>query len=162
MYTRRLCHSALLFTGMLPARDQIASIQVTGAIKQPLTFSADNLAKMPRASLRTSSNGMETHYEGVWLHGVLKRAGVPRGEALRGKALASYVLAEAQDGYQAISSLGELDPAFIDNEILPADTTNGKPLFGALGRFRLVLPKDNHGAHLARMLTKIEVVQIRK
>ena len=58
--------------------------------------------------------------------------------------------------------LGELDPAFIDNEILPADTTNGKTLFGALGRFRLVLPKDKHGAHSARMLTKIEVVQIRK
>ena len=156
MYTRRLCRSALLFTGMLPAQHQIASIQVTGAIKQPLTFSADEIP------LRTSSNGMETHYEGVWLRGVLKRAGVPRGEASRGEALASYVLAEAQDGYQAISSRGELDPAFIDNEILLANTTNGKPLFGALGRFRLVLPKDKHGAHAARMPTKIEVVQIRK
>lgn len=70
---------------------------------------------------------METVYEGVWLHEVLKRAGVPQGSELRGKALSSYVVAQAQDGYQVVFSLGELDPAFIDNEILLADTANGKP-----------------------------------
>jgi hypothetical protein len=87
---------------------------------------------------------------------------VPQGSELRGKALASYVLAEAQDGYQVVFSLGELDPAFIDNEILLADTANGKPLFGAQGRFRLVVPKDTPGARSVRMLTKLEVVQLRK
>ncbi len=78
---------------------------------------------------------METVYEGVWVNEVLKRAGVPPGSELRGKALTSYVLAEAQDGFQVVFSRAELDPAFIDNEILPADTANGKPLFGAKGRF---------------------------
>ena len=52
------------------------------------------------------------------------------------------MLAEARDGYQVLFSLGEVDPAFIDNEILLADTANGKALFGAQGRFRLVVPKD--------------------
>ena len=37
---------------------------------------------------------------------------------LLGKALAGYVLAEANDGYQVVFSLGELDPSFIDTEIL--------------------------------------------
>jgi hypothetical protein len=101
---------------------------------------------------------METVYEGVWVNEVLKRAGVPQGSELRGKALASYVLAEAQDGFQVVFSRAELDPAFIDNEILPADTANGKPLFGAQGRFRLVAPKDKAGARSVRMLTKLEVV----
>jgi len=36
------------------------------------------------------------------------------------------------------SRSANLTPAFIDNEILLADTANGKPLFGAQGRFRLV------------------------
>ena len=117
-------------------------------MKQPLTLSADDLAKMPRASVHTTSNGMETVYEGVWLHEVLKKAGVPQGGELRGKALAGYVLAEAQDGYQVLFSLGELDPALIDNEILLADTANGKALFGAQGRFRLVVPKDKAGSSL--------------
>ena len=125
-------------------------------------LSADDLAKMSRATVKTTSGGMETAYEGVWLHEILKKAGVPLGSELRGKALSSYVLAEAQDGYQVVFSLGELDPSFIDNEILLADTANGKPLFGAQGRFRLVVPKDKPGARSIRMLTKIEVVQVRK
>ncbi len=162
MYTRRWLALGLCATVSLLAQDGPSTIQVTGDVKQPLTLSADDLAKMPRATIRTTSNGMETVYEGVWLHEVLKKAGVPQGSELRGKALASYVLAEAQDGYQVVFSLGELDPAFIDNEILLADTANGKALFGAQGRFRLVVPKDKPGARSVRMLTKLEVVQVRK
>jgi hypothetical protein len=88
------------------------------------------------------------------------------GETLRGKALACYVLAEAQDGYQVVFSLAELDPAIIDNEILLADTANGKALSGEQGRFRLVAAKDKRGPRsvrmLIRMLIKLEVVQLRK
>ena len=162
MYTRRSLAMGFLATSFLHAQDAQSSIQVAGDIKQPLTLTADDLAKMPRATVRTMNNGMETVYEGVWLHEVLKRAGVPQGNELRGKALSTYVLAQAQDGYQVVFSLGELDPAFIDNEILLADTANGKPLFGAQGRFRLVVPKDKPGARSVRMLTRLDVVQVRK
>lgn len=162
MHTRRCLVLGLFATSFLAAQDAQPTIQVTGAVKQALTLSADDLAKMPRASVRITNAGMETVYEGVWLHEVLKKAGVPQGGELRGKALVGYVLAEAQDGYQVVFSLGELDPAFIDNEILLADTANGKPFFGAQGRFRLVVPKDKPGARSVRMLTKVEVVQVRK
>jgi DMSO/TMAO reductase YedYZ molybdopterin-dependent catalytic subunit len=161
MNSPRFLALALLFSGLLTAQTP-PSFQVTGAVKQTLTLSADDLAKMPRATVRTTNNGMETVYEGVWLHEVLKKAGAPQGSELRGKALSSYALVEAQDGYQVLFSLAELDPAFIDNEILVADSANGKPLFGAQGNFRLVVPKDKPGARSVRMLTKIEVVQLRK
>ena len=155
MYTRRLCLGLLLALGSMGAQAS-ASIQVTGAVKQSLTLTAGDLAKLPRASLQTMSSGMEAVYEGVWVHEVLKRAGAPQGAALRGKALAGYVIAEASDGYQVVFSLGELDPAFTDNEILLADAASGKPLFGAQGRFRLVIPKAGweHGGP--------ELVQLRK
>jgi DMSO/TMAO reductase YedYZ molybdopterin-dependent catalytic subunit len=168
MYTRRCLFLALLIAALLPAQDAPSpgaakqELQVTGAVKQPLTLSADDLAKMPRASVKTTSSGMETVYDGVWLSEVLKKAGVPQGGDLRGKALATYVLASAEDGYQVLFSLAELDPSFIDNQILLADTANGKPLFGAAGRFRLVVPKDKPGARSVRMLNKLEVVQVRK
>ena len=162
MYTRRCLFLGLIAAGVLAAQDSQPTVQVTGDVKQALTLSADDLAKMPRATVKTTSGGMETVYEGVWLHEILKKAGVPQGGELRGKALSSYVVAEAQDGYQVVFSLGELDPTFIDNEILLADTANGKPLFGAQGRFRLVVPKDKPGARSIRMLTKINVVQVRK
>ncbi len=167
MYTRRslvlgFIATGLIFAQVVLAQDAAPTVQITGAVKQELTLSADDLAKMPRATVKTTGSGMDTNCEGVWLHEVLKRAGVPQGGELRGKALASYVLASAQDGYQVVSSLGELDPAFIDNEILLADTANGKALFGAQGRLRLVVPKDKPGVRSVRMLTKIEVVQVRK
>jgi DMSO/TMAO reductase YedYZ molybdopterin-dependent catalytic subunit len=172
MYTRRCLLLGLLAASLLSAQDAPSStqvttaakqeLQVTGAVKQPLALTADDLAKMPRASVKTTSSGMDTVYEGVWLSEVLKKAGVPQGGELRGKALATYVLASAEDGYQVLFSLAELDPSFIDNQILVADTANGKPLFGAAGRFRLVVPKDKPGARSVRMLNKIEVVQVRK
>ena len=171
MYTRRCLFLGLLASGVLSAQGAPTSgaisgaakqeLQVTGAVKQPLTLTADDLAKMPRASVKTTSSGVETAYDGVWLSEILKKAGVPQGD-LRGKALATYALASAEDGYQVLFSLAELDPSFIDNQILVADTANGKPFFGAQGRFRLVVPKDKPGARSVRMLTKLEVVQLRK
>ena len=162
MYTRRSFLLAALLAASLTAQEAPPSVAITGDLKQPLTLTADDLAKFPRATVDTTSHGLETAYEGVLLSDILKKAGVPQGSDLRGKALAGYVLAEAQDGYQVLFSLPELDPAFTDNQILLADTANGKPLFGEQGRFRLIVPKDKPGARSIRMLTKLEVVQLRK
>ena len=142
---------------------QAQTLKITGAVKQPLTLSAEDLAAMPRASVTTTTaDKAETRYEGVFLHEILKKAGVPQGEQLRGKALTTYVLAKAQDGYEVLFSLGELDPIFIDNQVLVADSANGKALLGRDGRFRLVLPKDKSGPRNVRMLTSLEVVQVEK
>jgi DMSO/TMAO reductase YedYZ molybdopterin-dependent catalytic subunit len=144
------------------ARQASPSISVSGDVKQPLTLTAADLAAMPRAKAVTDNNGVQTTYEGVWLSDVLKKAGVPLGLGLRGPALAGYVLASASDGYQVVFSIGELDPDMTDSQYLLADTANGKPLFGENGAFRLVIPKDKRGARSVRLLSKIEVVQLRK
>lgn len=157
MHTRR-CILYVLFAATLAAQ----TVQVAGDVKQPLTLSLAELAKLPRASVKTSSHGVETQYEGVLLHEILKQAGVPNGKELRGKALSTYIVATATDGYQVLFSLAELDPSFLPSGVLLADTANGKPLSGAQGRFRLVAPKDGPGARSIRMLAKIEVVQVRK
>src|SRR5262249_37845180 len=83
---------------------QEPAIQVTGAVKQPLALTTGDLAKMPRTPVHASSHGTRTTYEGVRIHEILKKAGVPLGENLRGKALSSYVLVEGQDGYQVVFS----------------------------------------------------------
>lgn len=84
------------------------------------------------------------------------------GNEARGKALATYVVATARDGYQVVFSLGELDPAFRDNEILLADTIDGQPLFEYQGPFRIVVPHDKRGARSVRMLSEIQIVRLRK
>jgi hypothetical protein len=84
------------------------------------------------------------------------------GKELRGKALASYVIAKAHDGYQVVFSLGELDTAFGNASILVADRRDGKPLFGYQGPFRIVCPNDKAGARSVRMLETLEVVRLQK
>jgi hypothetical protein len=117
---------------------------------------------MPRATATTTTDGMSTTYEGVWLSEVLRKAGVPLGGALRGAALSTYVVASASDGYQVVFSLGELDPEMTDGKYLLADKANGRPLFGQDGAFRLVIPNDKRGARSIRMLTSLSVVQLRR
>ena len=152
----------LAFAAPLAAQQSTPSIVVTGAVAQSLTLSAADLASMPRATVTTTSDGMSTTYEGVWVSEVLKKAGAPLGGALRGAALSTYVVASATDGYQVVFSLGELDPEMTEGKYLLADKANGRPLFGENGAFRLVIPNDKRGARSIRMLTSLSVVQLRR
>jgi hypothetical protein len=152
----------LIGASALSAQQSTPSIEVSGDVAQSLKLTAADLAKMPQATTQVTADGITTTYGGVWLHDVLKAADVPAGGDLRGKALTIYVLAEASDGYQVVFSLGELDPGTTDTQVLLADSSDGKPLFGAQGSFRLVIPKDKRGARSVRMLNKLTVVQVRK
>jgi len=158
----RLLFGCLFLSIAGHAQQSSPSITVTGTSAQPLLITAADLAQMPRATVTTTNGGIETRYEGVWLYEILKKAGVQLGEALRGKALTTYVLAEAQDGYQVVFSVGELDPALTEGQILLADKANDKPLFGDNGAFRIVAARDKRAARSVRMLTKLEIVQLRK
>jgi hypothetical protein len=82
---------------------QAATIDISGDVQKPMTVTAADLVAMPRITVTVAA----VTYGGVLLDDVLKRAGVPTGSSLRGKALTTYILVEAQDGYQVAFSLGE-------------------------------------------------------
>lgn len=151
-----------LFAFALAASGQQASpvVQVSGAVKQPLGLTLADLARMPRTTAKAVDHGTAITYEGVLLHEVLKRAGVPSGKEVHGKNVASYVLAEGRDGYRAVYALPELDPEFLDNGVLLADKANGGPLPEPQGPVRLVAPKEKRAARCVRMLSKLTVVQV--
>ena len=165
---RRRCCTALMmvlictFTWSAGARQSAPTIVVTGNVKQPLTLTAADLAKMPHAAVTITNNTITAAWGGVWLSDILKQAGVPLGPGLRGAALSTYVMVSASDGYQVLFSLGELDPDMTDTQVLVADTANGRSLIDEGESFRLVIPKDKQGARSVRMLTRIEVVQVRQ
>jgi len=140
-----------------------SELTIRGDIPAALVLKADDLSRMPREAVSVpDQDGTKVNYEGVPLREILKRAGVPLGKELRGKALASYVLAKAHDGYQVVFSLGELDTAFGNEAIIVADKRDGKPLFGYQGPFRLVCPNDKAGARSVRMLETLELVRLQK
>ena len=136
---------------------------VSGDIQSRLVLKAEDLAKMPREKvLVPEQDGTRIEYEGVPLREILTKAGVPMGKELRGKALASYVLAKARDGYQVVFTFAEVAPEFANESILVVDKRDGKPLFGYQGPFRLVCPNDKAGARSVRMLQDLEIVRLLK
>jgi DMSO/TMAO reductase YedYZ molybdopterin-dependent catalytic subunit len=138
-----------------------AELRIAGAVSTPLLLTVADLKKMPRKTLTVlNPHDKKTEtYEGVVLEELLRKAGVPHGEDLRGPAMATYVIAEAGDGYRVVFSLAELDSGILDSDVLVADTLDGAPMAAKLGPFRLVAPHEKRPARWVRMLKSITVVR---
>ena len=137
-----------------------ARLKIGGAVTTPLTLTVADLKAMPRttvAAVNSHEKKTET-YEGVLLEELLRKAGAPHGEQLRGPLMTGYVVAEAEDGYRVVFALAELDSGFIDSQVLVADTMDGAPIGPKLGPFRLVAPHEKRPARWVRMLKSITVV----
>lgn len=138
-------------------------LTVSGDVQKPLTLSAEDLAAYPHQTATLHErDGSTAVYEGVPLIEILKRAGVPSGDQLKGKALASYLLATARDSYRVTFALAELDPVIGNGNIIVADKRDGKPLSEHEGPLRLIAPSDKKPARCVRMLDQLQVVMLRK
>lgn len=138
-------------------------LSVDGDVAAPLSLTLADLAKMPRETVSLAQmDGSHNTYEGVPLTEILKKAGIPFGKEMHGKALAGYLLAEARDGYQVVFSLGELDPGVGGTRVIVADQIDGKPLSAQQGPIRLVVSSDKRPARSVRMVERLRVVQLRK
>lgn len=137
-----------------------AELRIGGAVSTPLVLAVADLRKMPRKTLSVLNphDKKRENYEGVLLEELLRQAGVAQGESLRGPAMATYVLAEANDGYHVIFSLAELDSGILESEIIVADTMDGAALPEKIGPFRLVAPHEKRPARWVRMLKSITIV----
>jgi DMSO/TMAO reductase YedYZ molybdopterin-dependent catalytic subunit len=142
----------------------IGRLTIQGDVDKPLSVTLDDLRHMPRTTLKVMSPHAkkEDTYQGVLLTELLKRTGVPLGAQLRGAAMATYVQADASDGYCVIFSLPELDAEFQDSDVIVADTMNGAPLDDKTGPFRLVAPHDKRPARWVKMVQSLTVVRIPK
>lgn len=139
-----------------------AELRIGGDVPTALVLSAEELKKMPRKTLKVvNPHEKKTEvYEGVPLEELLRRAGVPQGSNMRGAAMASYVVAEATDGYRVVFSLAELDPGIVESEVIVADTLDGAPLGAKQGPFKIVAPHEKRPARWVRMLKSLTVVKV--
>jgi len=99
-------------------------------------------------------------YSGVPLAALLAKLDAPLGEHLRGKALASYIVASGSDGYSGVLSIAEADPSFHAGQILVADTRDGQPLAKS-GPFQLIVSEDKRPARWVRNLVSISLQEAR-
>ncbi len=154
--------SARLVHGQ-PANSQDSSagtLIVSGHVPQPLRLSLSDLRSLPRTTATAQERGRTMTYEGVLVAEVLKKAGVGDGHG-HGSSLAGFVVATARDGYQVVFSMGELDPALGDSQVMVADTLDAKPLPDGTGPLRIVAPKDGHGSRGVRTLERLELMSVK-
>ena len=147
-----------------PPAPAAAALTVGGDVPKPLSLSLDDLKHLPRKTVRVMNEHADKDevYEGVPLSALLKQAGAPQGGQIRGKTMATYVLAEGSDNYQVIFSIEELDADFQNSDVLVADTVDGAPLADKIGPLRLVVPQDKRPARWVRMLRSIQVLKVSK
>ncbi len=120
-----------------------ARLTINGDVEKPLSLSVEDVRQLSRKTLKvTNPHKKEETYEGVLVTELLKRAGVPLGAQLRGATMATYIQADAGDGYRVVFSLAELDADFQDSDVIVADMMDGAPLDDKVGPFRLIAPRD--------------------
>ena len=123
-----------------------------------IAISAATLQTLPQREISaTDDHGVTATYRGVALRDVLTQANVPAGETIRGKIMVRYVVVDASDGYRAVFSLAELDPAYTDRTVLIADMRNGAPLGLREGPLQLIVPGEKRDARWVRQVTGFDV-----
>jgi hypothetical protein len=94
-------------------------------------------------------------YTGVSLWDVLNNVGLNLSSA-KNPSLAMYAVATGSDGYQALVSLGEMNPDFGNNGAIIAYAVNGQPL-DTSGATRLVIPGEVKQGRSVSNLISVEV-----
>jgi DMSO/TMAO reductase YedYZ molybdopterin-dependent catalytic subunit len=118
-----------------------------------------DIAKLKRQTVKGNDHGTEAIFEGYPLIDVLKLAGIEFGETLRGKRLATFLLVEAADKYQAVFALPELDPVFTDKIIILADRRDASPLSEKEGVLRVVVLDEKKQGRWVRQVTSLKILR---
>jgi hypothetical protein len=157
-----LLRTALAVTVLsVPLRAQTpASLELVGPRGARRTVTAAELATMARHELSASAHNISGRFAGVRLPDLLQLVGMPRGDSLRGPALATYVVIEAADGYRVLFAAAELDAGFTDRVVLLADSRNGAALSAKDGPFQMIVPDEKRPARWVRQVRRIRVVQL--
>lgn len=143
-----------------PASDVLLCVE--GLVDPALRLTAADLAAMPRVKIKaTEPHKNEAEFEGVPLAAILKKAGVPMGEWLRGEAITTIIIVTANDGYHAVYTLAELDPEFNDKVVILADRRNGEPITDPnSGPLRIIAPTEKRHGRWVRMVNRLTVQRV--
>ncbi len=133
---------------------------IAATLPASLPTDAATLSRLPVATATLVAHGQTHNCSGVWLADLAAVAGLPKGEALRGPALTTLIVAEAADGYRVAFTLAELDTRLGNHPVLVANRCDGKPLTDADGPLRLVVPGESRAARSVRQLRQLRVVAL--
>jgi DMSO/TMAO reductase YedYZ molybdopterin-dependent catalytic subunit len=138
-------------------------LSLSGAVRTPGVFTLSSLESLPATTETVTylagGTPVTATFTGVSIWTLLMDAGIVTDPAIKNDILNYYVLATGSDGYEAIFSLGELDPMFGGTGApdLIAYLQDGMPL-GADGFARVVVPGDDFGGRYVSNLVSLQVI----
>jgi hypothetical protein len=138
---------------------------LSGQVAHPGAYNAHALAVLHQNTTETATytaggTPVTDTYTGVSLWTLINDAGLLTDPTIKNDVLHDVVVATGSDGYQAVISLGEIDPAFGNQPDLVAYTDTGGQLgaHGADGFARLVVPGDLAGGRYVSNLVSLQVL----
>ena len=139
--------SASFVSAQEGAKGNEVLLTVGGKVEHPLSLTRADFENFKRQVVSAKArDGKEHKYEGVAVADILQKAGIQFGEAIHQETAATYLLAEAVDGYRVIFALPEFESVTNDRMILIIDRLDGSPLPPAAGPLQIIAIGDKgHG-----------------
>jgi DMSO/TMAO reductase YedYZ molybdopterin-dependent catalytic subunit len=165
---RYVSNLAKLYIGTAPSNPSqgggtTTQFSLSGRVRNPAVYTLSSLEALPATTENVTylAGGTPVHatFTGVSLWNLLIAAGIISDPAVKNDILNYYVLATGSDGYEAIYSLGELDPMFGGTGApdLIAYLQDGAPI-GGDGFARVVVPGDSFGGRYVSNLVSLQVL----
>jgi hypothetical protein len=144
-----------------------ASAALSGAVADPTIITPDTLSQLNQSQTETATylsgaGSVTDTYTGVSLWNLIQDAGLLTDPAIKNDLLNFAVVATGSDGYRAVFSLGEIDPAFGNQPDLVAYADQKGQLGpgGSDGAMRVVVPGDVAGGRYVSNLTSLQVIDV--
>jgi DMSO/TMAO reductase YedYZ molybdopterin-dependent catalytic subunit len=141
---------------------EVETFDVKGLVETPGQLSVADLQTLPVETIEATyevEGTAQTHtYTGVRLWDVLARAKPIIDPDRNGDPLRKYVVLSANDGYEVVITLGEIDSEFGGQPYLLAWEEDGAPLTGDKGPVELVTPGDKTSG---RSIWGIDTIDVR-
>jgi hypothetical protein len=144
------------------------SATISGAVEDPLVITPKTLSKLigqtltETATYQSAGTPVTDTYTGVSLWDLIQDSGVLTDASIKNDILNFVVVATGSDGYRAVFSMGEIDPAFGSQQDIVAYSDTGGQLGrnGPDGALRIVVPGDTAGGRYVSNLTSLQVVNV--
>ena len=145
-----------LAAGAALAADPVGTVTIAGPAKE-IVLTPQQLAALPHVKVKLKIGGAEHTYEGVALSELLREAGAPMGQTMRGSALATALVVHSRDGYEVVLALSKTEARFRPEPVILADKVDGQPIDEAEGPIRLIVPGDLESSRSFEQVDRVTV-----
>jgi len=138
-------------------------LEVKGKVLYPYQANLGTLEAFPISTVDVTffaAGAVVTQaFSGALLWDVISASEVLIDPTIKNDILHKIVVVTGSDGYEAVFSLGEIDPSFGGAQIIIAYATSGQSI-GSNGFAKLIIPGDKEGGRFVSNIVKIEVKSV--